>query len=401
MRLYNFNDVIGNVSSVSIIQQSLKNGTFPHIAIFSGMHGTGKSTCAEIASLYLTCDHPQDGNPCLGCPQCLNSIKALQNTGVSNRISKINVGRINKKADMEDLIKNIFDLKISDQNVVYIIEEAHALNDEQQTALLEEIDRLSENVYIIFCTTRPTRILQELRSRAINFSFNRLNNSEASVLFELYCRKINVTVTDNEIKDMILRYAKGIPRNIVNLIDFICSNEFENKTIAEFLGIIEEDSFLLLFEAMKGEDFTTMLNVLDDLLGKHTRDLFIEQLKTFILNVLFFIEGGIVDPFNVGEMERVHNVFDNTDVLQIAGLIEAIKYNATESEIRFKLLKLRQLLLTGSSSVKPIISNTHSVAHKQSVLAQQIGTAQETYTQQAKNSNSLQKLDIEFLTNLK
>lgn len=401
MRLYNFNDVIGNVSSVSIIQQSLQNNTFPHIAIFSGMHGTGKSTCAEIASLYLTCDEPIDGNPCLKCSQCINSIAALQSTGNSNRISKINVGRINKKSDMEDLIRNIFDLQISDKNVVYIIEEAHALNDEQQTALLEEIDRLSDNVYIIFCTTKPTRILQELRSRAINFSFNRLSNSEASVLFELYCRKVNVTVTDNEIKNMILQYAKGIPRNIVNLIDFICSNEFENKTIAEFLGIIEEDSFLLLFESMKGQDFTTMLNVLNDLLSKHTRDLFIEQLKNFILNVLFFIEGGIVDPFNIGEMERLHIIFDNVDVTQVATLIESLRYNATESDVKFRLLKVRQLLLTGSSSVKPIITNTHSVAHKQASVANHLGEMQNAYVQQVQNDNSLQQLDLEYLTGLK
>lgn len=202
MRVYNFNEVVGNVSTVSVIRQSLHNKTFPHIAIFSGMYGTGKSTCAEIVSMSLTCTNTIDDNPCMSCAQCNNNLKAIQNTGVSSRVSKVNVGRINKKSDMETLLKDIFDLQISEQSVVYIIEEAHALDDSQQTALLEEIDRLSDDVYIIFCTTKPTRLLPELRSRAITFNFTRLSNSEASILFELYCTKRNVTVTSSEIKEI-------------------------------------------------------------------------------------------------------------------------------------------------------------------------------------------------------
>lgn len=397
MRIYNFNEVIGNVSSVSVIRQSLNNGTFPHISIFSGMHGTGKSTCAEITSLYLTCNNPTLSNPCLSCPQCTSNIRALQNTGNSSRISKVNVGRINKKSDMEELIRNIFDLQISDQNVVYIIEEAHALDDNQQTALLEEIDRLSENVYIIFCTTKPTRLLQELRSRAITFNFTRLSNSEASALFELYCNKVHVTVTDTAIKEMILQYAKGIPRNIVNLIDFVCSNEFETKTVADFLGIIDEDTFLLLFEAMKSSDLFTMLNTLDSILDKNTKDTFIEQLKSFILRVMFLEEGGIVDGFNYTELERVHNVFDGFDIVQIANIIESIKYNASESELKFKLLKIRQVL--NCSDVKGIVRDNKVAAVRQSKQATELKEERDILEKQTGDA-TLHELDISFLANL-
>lgn len=397
MRVYNFNEVIGNVSSVSVIMQSLKNGSFPHISIFSGMYGTGKSTCAEIVSLYLTCDNPIDNNPCLVCPQCKASLNALQNTGSSNRVFKINVGRINKKADMEELMRDIFDLKISDRNVVYVIEEAHALDDSQQTALLEEVDRLSSNVYIIFCTTKPTKILPELRSRAMTFNFSRLNDSEASVLFELQCDKKHVTIQDSSIKEMILQYAKGVPRTIVNLIDFICSNDFETQTIADFLGIIDEDSFLLLFESMKATDLFSMITAIDNLLSKNTRDAVIEQMKSFILRVLFLEEGSVVDGFNVRELERIHFIFDKCDVIKIAKIIDSIKYNASESELKFKLLQVRQLL--SNSSTSAIIVENKIKAVQQHREAEHLREEQENLEQQSSDVD-LQLLDIDFLSSL-
>ena len=397
MRVYNFNEVIGNVSAVSVIMQSLKNGSFPHISIFSGMYGTGKSTCAEIVSLYLTCDNPIDDNPCLMCPQCRASLSALQNTGSSNRVFKINVGRINKKADMEELMRDIFDLKLSDREVVYIIEEAHALDDSQQTALLEEIDRLSSNVYIIFCTTKPTRLLPELRSRAMLFNFTRLNDSEASVLFELQCDKKHITIKDTSIKEMILQYAKGIPRTIVNLMDFICSNDFETQTIADFLGIIDEDSFLLLFESMIDTDLFSMISAIDNLLSKNTRDAIIEQMKSFVLRVLFLEEGGVVEGFNAKELERIHLVFDGHDIIKIAKIIDSLKYNASESELKFKLLQIRQIL--NNSSTAAIIAENRYKAVQQHKDAEHLREEQENLEQQNTDVD-LQLLDIDYLSSL-
>ena len=126
------------MASVAVIQQSLINGTFPHISLFSGISGTGKSTCAEIAGLYLTCDSPVDGEPCCTCLTCKNNIKALQTTGRSNRLVKFNAGTLSSRSDIQELIREIFVLQSSTDNLVYVIEEVHTLTDVQQTALLEE-----------------------------------------------------------------------------------------------------------------------------------------------------------------------------------------------------------------------------------------------------------------------
>ena len=156
MRLYKFDDVIGNSQTVTILRQSVINHSFKQISVFSGMYGTGKSTCAEITGLALTCKEPVNGNPCLLCDNCRSTLSALRTTGASSHVIKINVAQKNTKADVDEMIRDIFILKASDTRVVYIIEEAHALSDAQQTALLEELDKIPEGVFVIFCTTKLT-----------------------------------------------------------------------------------------------------------------------------------------------------------------------------------------------------------------------------------------------------
>lgn len=393
MRIYDFRKVVGNVSTITVLQHSLRNNTFPHIAMFSGMHGTGKSTSAEIAALYLTCESPSNGNPCLQCRRCRNNLNALQSTGTSGVISKINVAQLDKK-EMEQTIKDMFQLQNAQGNCVYVLEEAHVLTDNEQTALLEEIDRVSSNTYIIFCTTRPTRLLKELRSRAINFQFNRLTAAEASVLLEFICSDRNIDIKDNSVKEMILSSAKGIPRNIVNLIEFICSNQFETQTIAEFLGLIDEDFFILLFESMRSPDIYNFVNVLDDLLGKNSSDVFVEQLKEFVLRVLFLIEGAITEGLAGDEVERIRNTFNGCDVTKIATIVESIKYNALESEIKFKLLKVRQILQ--NRTISDVLVNKKVEAATQKERARVLHKTQDALEQQSEVK--LEQLDMQYLS---
>ena len=139
MRLYDYDDVVGNTATLAIMRQSLHNGMFPHISVYGGVYGTGKSTCAEITAMALTCENEKNDNPCGVCPTCKANIQAFQTTGESSWVHKVNVGQKNSKADVDDMIRDIFVLQSGNRNSVYIIEEAHSLNDAQQTALLEEL----------------------------------------------------------------------------------------------------------------------------------------------------------------------------------------------------------------------------------------------------------------------
>ena len=399
MRFYNFKSVVGNMASVAVIQQSLINGTFPHISLFSGISGTGKSTCAEIAGLYLTCDSPVDGEPCCTCPTCKNNIKALQTTGRSNRLVKFNAGTLSSRSDIQELIREIFVLQSSTDNLVYVIEEVHTLTDVQQTALLEEIDKVPPNVFVIFCTTKPGRLLTELRNRALTFNFNRLSKQEMRVLLEQLCRIKGVVINQGKIKSMLLSYAKGIPRTLVELFEFIQGNDFEETTISNFLGIIDEESFILLFEAMKSASLYDAINVLEDLIDRRPLNVIISQLKDFMLRALFLIEGDVRDGFTVSEIQRINALFEKcSNFMQICSIIEGLEYNTSESEFKYKFVKIRQLLL--GKQMRDIYINNGVNAVVQSKKAKAVSSEMARIESTVQNESSLKQLDLDFLTSL-
>ena len=106
MRLYDYDDVVGNTATLAIMRQSLHNGMFPHISVYGGVYGTGKSTCAEITAMALTCENEKSDNPCGVCPTCKANIQAFQTTGESSWVHKVNVGQKNSKADVDVKIQS-------------------------------------------------------------------------------------------------------------------------------------------------------------------------------------------------------------------------------------------------------------------------------------------------------
>lgn len=394
MRLYNFDDVMGNSNIVTVIRQSLANNTFPQISIFSGVYGTGKSTCAEIVGLALTCNDTVGGNPCLRCPNCQATLRALQTTAISNSVVKINVGQKNTKADVDEMIKDIFILKASDNRIVYIIEEAHSLSESQQTALLEELDKIPKGVYVIFCTTRLTKLLPELRSRAINYAFTRITDKDAEQLLDRLCLK-NMFPLDKESKRIIINNSRGIPRQITNLFDFVKNGQYKSETLASFLGVISETDFINLLESMSSDDMFLYTNTLDQYMKTYSLDAFIEQLKDFILRVVFLMEGNIADGFEETDISRLRNIFRNIDITKVATIISNISNHTGEADFKFAMLKLRQLM--HNKNISNIVNENAITAVTQSGKAKQLSSEISHYKKVEQNENAMKPLNVAYL----
>lgn len=396
MRLYKFDDVIGNSQTVTILRQSVINHSFKQISVFSGMYGTGKSTCAEITGLALTCKEPVNGNPCLLCDNCRSTLSALRTTGASSHVIKINVAQKNTKADVDEMIRDIFILKASDTRVVYIIEEAHALSDAQQTALLEELDKIPEGVFVIFCTTKLTKLLPELRSRAIDFTFGRINDQDADKLLNKLCVKNNYPM-DDKVKRVLISNARGIPRKLTNLFDFVASGQYKSETIAQFLGVIDEEDFITLFDVMKLEDMFIFVNTVDGLLKENQADALIEQLKEFILRVIFLLEGNIADGFSQKETQQIREIFAGVNVTQLANYVTSLPTNCSEVDFKYALFKMRQTMQ--NRSIKQLVGSNSVVAVKQDIRATTVAKELEHTKKVEQNTNQLNGLNMAFMNN--
>lgn len=344
MRIYTFDQLIGNQHCISILKTCITQGTLPHFTIFHGIGGTGKSTCAEITALAMTCQHTMNGSPCLECTSCKSNLDAIKSGTKSSTVAKINLGRENTKTDVDRMIKEIFTLQSSERNCVYILEEAHALSTALQTSLLEEIDRLDSKTYIILCTTKLNDLIPELRSRAVLFQFKRLTDKESRLLLDKYLQDNRISM-EEEAKLAILNYTKGIPREIVTSTEFLSRN---TKTLEELLNHIQQINDTVYFELFQVLATGTIYDLncyLKEEVDKYDIRNFINGLKEFYINMFFQIEGNVdtlAQTSNVMEFTSVSEILKKVDRFSLGNLINKLPSNAKRVDLSFFLINLYQ-----------------------------------------------------------
>ena len=344
MRIYTFDQLIGNQHCISILKTCITQVTLPHFTIFHGIGGTGKSTCAEITALAMTCQHTMNGSPCLECTSCKSNLDAIKSGTKSSTVAKINLGRENTKTDVDRMIKEIFTLQSSERNCVYILEEAHALSTALQTSLLEEIDRLDSKTYIILCTTKLNDLIPELRSRAVLFQFKRLTDKESRLLLDKYLQDNRISM-EEEAKLAILNYTKGIPREIVTSTEFLSRN---TKTLEELLDHIQQINDTVYFELFQVLATGTIYDLncyLKEEVDKYDIRNFINGLKEFYINMFFQIEGNVdtlAQTSNVMEFTSVSEILKKVDRFSLGNLINKLPSNAKRVDLSFFLINLYQ-----------------------------------------------------------
>ena len=348
---FRFSELVGNQLNISLLKRSLSNGTFRQFTIFDGVLGTGKSTCARIAALSLTCEAPQDGEPCCNCASCRANISAMSRGLAASNIRTINAGKLTKREDVDDLIHSIFDMQGSIRNKVFLIEEAHALTKLQsaETALLSELDNIPSNVYVIFSTTRAFDFKDELVSRAEKYSFSRLSDNESRQLLHIASEQRGCVLPD-DMTDLIIKYGKGIPRNLLSAMSFLIDENASIEELRAHLQVIDNAKLVRLFESMKSEQIQDYVEVLEDIRSSVASPNIFASIKTFMVQVAFLIEGNIMGTFNSSEKEIMCSLFDREAYYKVVRLISTANQRMSDDDLDMLLLQIRMIIQKRSTA---------------------------------------------------
>ena len=65
-----FEDVVAQRGIVTALRNQIATGRVGHAYLFTGVRGTGKTTCAKIFAKAVNCLHPHNGDPCGECEIC-------------------------------------------------------------------------------------------------------------------------------------------------------------------------------------------------------------------------------------------------------------------------------------------------------------------------------------------
>ena len=256
---------------------SLKNeNRFLSSYIFEGAKGSGKETMAKYFSAHILCEN---NPPCLECNAC-KTLYAGTNPNVIT-ISNDDKAEIGA-AKIRELVTDVFIRPQSAEKKIFIIKNAHLMNETAQNSLLKVIEEPPEYaVFILLCENR-NKILPTILSRCTSVLIPPLSNDE---IFEIFGSK----------NEFLAAYSMGNPGKFLSLSED-----------GEFLTLREEffEKIVLLVQKKR-----TSIYPLCEFFEKNKgeKDTLFEFLTLFFGDILLkknFLEGRIINRDKTEILDR-------------------------------------------------------------------------------------------------
>ena len=278
----NFNDVIGQDTTVEILKNSIINNKISHAYLFYGPRGTGKTSIAKIFARAVNCLNNKNGEACGTCEMCNkikeNDIDIIEIDAASNN----GVEEIREIRSKVKLLPSVAKYK------VYIIDEVHMLSTGAFNALLKTLEEPPSHVIFILATTEIHKIPLTILSRCQRFDFNKVDSEKMFARLKTICdlEKRNIS---NNILQLIAKLSDGGCRDAINLLDQVLSlpdNEISEKQIYDIQGILSEEEIIDFFEIVIKNDYVKGMEFIDSfvLSGKNLSGI-VEQLLILLRNI--------------------------------------------------------------------------------------------------------------------
>lgn len=190
-----FGDIIGQDPIVAALTKDVIEGTVPAAYLFTGLHGSGKTSAAFVLAKALNCLNRAEGSPdpCGVCEECV-AIDNDEHPGVRYQ-SMSNYGSI------DDVNRLIEDTKIKQhgkQNIM-ICDEVHRLSKQALDKFLIPLENRNKalNVVFIFCTTEGLAVSPAVKSRTRDFTFKPVPKRILTEYLSRITQEDNLNVSDD------------------------------------------------------------------------------------------------------------------------------------------------------------------------------------------------------------
>jgi DNA polymerase-3 subunit gamma/tau len=241
-RPQNTNEIIGNQDTVLKLEKQLLNPDGPHVFLFSGTRGCGKTTLARIATQLIGCNEKD--------------------------IQEIDVANNRGKDDATQLKNGVRFLPMFGKTKAYILDEVHQGTPAYFNALLKTLEDTPKHVYFFLCTTDPQKVLTTVKSRCSQYSVEPLTQKEIVELLEWVIAEEMVDIHKSELKK-ISEVCEGIPREALIILDQIIDLEPADRLKAiENTKVRERELKELCTALLEGKSWKVVSKILKDLKGE-------------------------------------------------------------------------------------------------------------------------------------
>ena len=256
-RPQDFDSIIGQNYTTTLLKNTVKEGKISHAYIFTGPRGTGKTSSAKIFARAINCLNSKDGNPCNKCENC----KLLND---NPDIIEIDAASNNSVDDVREIIENSRLAAAVSKYKVYIIDEFHMLSTSAFNALLLTLEEPPSNVVFILATTDIQSVPITVLSRCQRFDFKPISNEDIVERLKYVCKKEKITISDEALYEISYMSNGGL-RDALSILDQISSKDgnIEAEDVIENFGSISTKKVKQLIDSFNKKDIDSVLNFIN------------------------------------------------------------------------------------------------------------------------------------------
>ena len=250
-----FEDVVGQRAIVTALKNQITAGRVGHAYLFTGVRGTGKTTCAKIFAKAVNCLHPVNGDPCGGCEIC----KGIDNGSLLD-VVEMDAASNNGVDDIRDLRDETAYTPSACQYKVYIIDEVHMLSTAAFNALLKTLEEPPAHVIFILATTEIQKVPATILSRCQRYDFTRIGPEDIARRVEYIAGEEKLELTSDG-AELIARLADGALRDALSILDTCAgvTSKIDADVVRRMAGVTDRSYLFHISDALEAQDAAAAL----------------------------------------------------------------------------------------------------------------------------------------------
>ena len=250
-----FEDVVGQRAIVTALKNQITANRVGHAYLFTGVRGTGKTTCAKIFAKAVNCLHPVNGDPCGECEIC----KGIDNGSILD-VVEMDAASNNGVDDIRDLRDETAYTPSACKYKVYIIDEVHMLSTAAFNALLKTLEEPPAHVIFILATTEIQKVPATILSRCQRYDFTRIGPENIARRVEYIAGEEKLELSPDG-AELIARLADGALRDALSILD-TCAGvtaKIDADVVRRMAGVTDRSYLFRISDALEAQDGATAL----------------------------------------------------------------------------------------------------------------------------------------------